>query len=1041
MKQLLKVFFALNALCLLLCPLASAQDNLPLLITAGTTIESAGSNWNYLVWQANDPQLLMDKVMGVFRKDGSASSASPFALVGTAGVETDPYVIESLIQRSVQLGEDENLLSQTITELFEDYIPSETIALSTKLSAVIQGALADEDLFDNLVFLGKRHPAINLALGLGFTDSTDNGVFTYEIRDFDAGSNAYDQVIGRVTVTTGSPTVLPAPVDVIEIVDESPMGDRNVRLRWRSPDALLRLSMLQFGFNIFRITAQNAIDRGFNLTPPTVEQLQNSIFTQVNPVPVLPDEDDANRRWFFIDDNDRFDANGVPLKNGANYYYFITARDLLGRNGQSSAGVLVTVCSRIPPMVPRDVKTRSDTLYTNGMKKLRFDLSWKPNESTNDDVTAGYYVYRGTNFVELQRDATNPALHLISSMIPHATNVARIHFSDTNFTDASIGETYWYGIRAVDDGACGANYSGLSAPAFAAVHDFAAAPEPSDSGIIYITENLTVRYEDQQEVEAPVTGESYFEVSCSRNSDQISWVEFFWSPYTLDNPDAATPMGGRYYFSDGQSAVSVRLPTRETAVFYCRAGSRSGTVSNRDHIQVNGPQKGHVRLVRFKAELLFEEVYTRDEPGPYIHYTPDEELGVPGFHWPQLQFGIPPGVAEWRLYRSVDGHRPYDLIIQGLNTNNLTEIIEEDKGAGIVYGATLCYYLQFFDENGNPGPIELIECIDVQGRDLPKPMLVDLSAAGTVASPDMKIEWFCPPVAVEYFLVGVHADDEDAMFDLALDGCQRVDYTNDYPVILEDGTTNYMDFAIFKTGRIGTRLGSETNPLFDVTASIQLGKTYSVFIRGVGVGGKESPDSNGMSFMWSHPEGAGPEVPWPVRPPVLIQSETYSTNLYPIYLDKDVISSIGYDRVGINIGQFNGFVNGKPPNYTIPAALDIMSAVYTNEAASSNTMFPFVLYRYQITNDLYNYVSGDVYQVTPFMESIASITVSNTTSVFDPYIFLVQLPGQESQYNVVLLDHQPVQRGAAYRYVMVRMDERHEIERIIPAGTITIPAE
>ncbi|NCD34341.1 MAG: hypothetical protein EOL87_13125 [Spartobacteria bacterium] len=1041
MKQLLKYFIAINGLWLLLVTAGPAQDNLPLLITSGTTIESAGTNWNYLVWQANQPQLLMDKMMAVFRKTGGVAANTTFELVGTVGVETDPYAIETLIQKSTALGEDEALLDQTISELFEDFIPSGSLALSTKMSAVIQGALADSVLFDNLTFLGKRHPAINMALGLGFADDVSAGTYTYEVRDFDSVSNAYGRVIGRVTLTTGSPVELPAPENLIEVEDTSPKGDRNVRLRWSSPDDLLRLSMLQFGFNVYRIRSKFAIKDHFDSVPPTPQQLTNSLFTQVNTVPVMPDEDNDERKWFFVDDNHRFDEGQTALTNGESFYYFVTARDILGRNGLVSDGLAVTVCDRVPPFVPRDVKTRSDSDYTSGNTQIKFDLSWKPNVSTNGDITAGYYVYRGTNFVEIQRDATNPALHLISGLIPHSTNASRIHFADTNFTSASLGQTYWYGVRAIDDGACGANYSGLSAPAFAAVHDFSAAPAPTDTSIAYIEEDLMVQYEDDRELSSEDES-SYYEVSCTRDNDQIAWAEFYWKD--TDTGDVSRPIGGRRYFPEGANSVSAYLVRDKNLTFYCRAGTRSGKLSTIANINnVIKPQKSHYRLVVFKAELSYDEVTTESFPGPWIHVTPEDALGIPGYHWPQLRFSIPPGVAEWRLYRSVDGHRPYDMIVQGLNTNNLTEVIEEDKGAGIVYGATLCYYLQFLDENGNPGPIELIECIEVQGRELPKPMLMDLSPAGSVDAPQMKVEWFCPPVAVEYFLVGVHVDDDDVMSTIELDGCQRVDYTNDYPIVMDDGTTNFMDFAFFKTGRVGTQFGSGTNPLFDVSASIQLGHSYSAFVRGVGVGNKQSPDSDGMTFQWSQPEGIGPQVPWPVRPPVFIQNETYSTNLYPVYLTPELVPSMSYDHIGINIGQLNNYVYGKPPTYKGNGNIDIMSKIYTNEATGSSTMFPFVLYRYQVTNALYEQVSGDVYQVTPLMESIAYSYDSehDETSIFDPYVYFARFPGQEIQRNIMLIDHQPVQRGAAYRYVMVRFDEHHEIERIIPAGTITVPEE
>ena len=38
------------------------------------------------------------------------------------------------------------------------------------------------------------------------------------------------------------------------------------------------------------------------------------------------------------------------------------------------------------------------------------------------------------------------------------------------------------------------------------------------------------------------------------------------------------------------------------------------------------------------------------------------------------------------------------------------------------------------------------------------------------------------------------------------------------------------------------------------------------------------------------------------------------------------------------------------------------------------------------------------------------------------------------------MDTQPVVRGAKYQYLLMRFDpETHELDKIIPAGTVTIP--
>jgi hypothetical protein len=50
------------------------------------------------------------------------------------------------------------------------------------------------------------------------------------------------------------------------------------------------------------------------------------------------------------------------------------------------------------------------------------------------------------------------------------------------------------------------------------------------------------------------------------------------------------------------------------------------------------------------------------------------------------------------------------------------------------------------------------------------------------------------------------------------------------------------------------------------------------------------------------------------------------------------------------------------------------------------------------------------------------------------------IPASDEKRDLFVVDRHPVLAGAKYRYLVVRFGPDHEIERVIPAGEIEIPA-
>ena len=80
------------------------------------------------------------------------------------------------------------------------------------------------------------------------------------------------------------------------------------------------------------------------------------------------------------------------------------------------------------------------------------------------------------------------------------------------------------------------------------------------------------------------------------------------------------------------------------------------------------------------------------------------------------------------------------------------------------------------------------------------------------------------------------------------------------------------------------------------------------------------------------------------------------------------------------------------------------------------------------------------------MEQMAYYTSGPDIVVTDPFIAVLHqsdtdLPRTSSGYDhdILLLDRQPVIRGARYKYLLVRFGPGKEIERVIVTNTVDVP--
>jgi hypothetical protein len=1042
--------------------------------TAGTvTRDSAGRDWAYVLWQTTEPALLRGKTLALYAKPGAPSAAGNYARKAIVALHQDPLVLAPILNRAASVGDNITELDASMSALFQKILPAGLLTPAEKLSAIIRGSLGDPEHENNLQLLARFHPGVAMALGMAHAEPIGAGLTTFELRQFDAARGQDAGVVGRVTVEAGHAVLMPAPsppVAVPEVDDngnpkpESAKGELNVKLRWATPDALRRLSILNYGFNVYRITKTfaEAPANNFHLTPPDITTLltlagSNTNVHRLNQAPILKTRDfDPGgapgqvadfisglrdlTTYFMADDNDRFLPGGRPFVDGEQYYYFVTARDILGRDGLVSAGTRVTVCKRMPPLAPKGLNVVNDYKYAGGAGQQALMLVWPQNAVTTEDPITEYWVYRWTSVSNMQANEANLLANRIA-IVPHLPGLEKqtnldLGLPGSPILPADASRTFWYSVRAVNLAACGPLASGNSAPAYGVLRDREGPGSPTG----YIEINCVkpaVRYvgnTGEPSNEPLDNTRFYYRLECHRTAFEIAWAEFY---ALLSN---GSNYLGRTAFFGSDPTVSVLAdyprPISDSPRFFCRVGLNDGQVSDYAFSTQIAPPVTGIGVIAFVGDVVVSTGRVGNTPGgtndPCVRHTPIPPGGggtvAPG---PCLNVSLHPKTRAWKVYRRIDDGNP-TLIKTGTNGPSLSfNFCDDAPPANLADG---CYYVQAFDENGNVSPMALLGCVQIAGTTpIPVPVLSTISQASNEAR--MNLRWFCTPHAVERFEVGIAAWDGGKFLSLpSLLSTQLSMVPNaiSTPLVVK-GVTNTYTMDLRRTPQIGPALGT-TGPVFTVSVPIDTNVEYTVFVRALGNKDTPGTNSNVQQFKWSPTRLDQPEVPWPARDLPSVTS-SFHPGIRATQL-RDV-----FDGLAVRIGRVRADLT--PQELTnrpvrIPAHTENpLKWVYTNNP-SGGAVLPLVLYRCQVPNVAYPNVSGDVTQVSPLMEQIAYSTSGGAVFLHDPFIRLWREPNVTLDYDLYLVDTQPVVIGARYKYMLVRFKPNHEIEQVITTNEVEV---
>lgn len=592
---------------------ARAQAPLSNLLYAAstTTTNSVGTSLSYILVGSGSSTVLAGRSFQVFGKNGYPTNAGVFTLRGTMGPSSDPNTVSGLLQQSLVLGEDLNELNNALNLLFGSVGAFTNLTLSQEVGFAVQSAQTNPEVFQSLQLVARTHPGLALCLGAAFSE-TLTATTTYEIRESTAAGGAMD-VVGRLTLTPGLPVQLPAPGAPFQPLRDDPKDHLIIRLRWSTSPQLRQLSLLSQGFNVWRIGRVQAETLGFNQNPPTPSQLSSNLFTRVNHGPVVATADfDANNvsdpndvaTTFFADNNGRaygqplFTTNNPPtpgyttnpFNDGDQFYYFVTARDILGRDGLVSPPGLGTACRHLPPAVPRPPrvlnptpKAQSPYLATTNY----LQVTWQQNTNLADLVSE-YWVYRWPN----------PAMALTNDFAPDSNRVAIVaqvagalqnscldNGSDAPFTPGA--SNFWYTIRAVSQNACGTKLlSPHSPPAWGVIRK-RTAPAGATGALLGSCGTPAAIFQTTKDNSiTPDPANGHYRFTCLRRDRAIDWVQFGVSNYTTFGTNVPLDI---IHFSPDNDAISYDYqlpyapgtsPVNPQLTVSCVVGTRFGQVSS-----------------------------------------------------------------------------------------------------------------------------------------------------------------------------------------------------------------------------------------------------------------------------------------------------------------------------------------------------------------------------------------------------------------------------------------------------------------------------
>jgi len=1140
---------------------APAQNTDPLIYTVGKVFQTDTDPKAYILWQPGNFKSTFGKQFAVYRKQGNPNSLSPYALLGRTKLQTSPGAVKALLKLGSTFDIDAQFVAERINTIYAESLSQDVSEFgpsplepgnseAERLTYLLGAASENEKTLQRIAFLGRTHPGIFMSMGHSYAvNAKAQGAYTYEVREINAQGKSL-RVIGRVTLDPEQTIELERPSRPYQVFYEPNEAERTsardhlvARMRWGMPDELRRLLPHTFGFNLYRVTEAKAIERGWHLEGafPEINTMLQLVeesdgdpdpqVTIVNKLPVfagkLMTEEEAadsenETETFFTHDDKEAPAN--PFTDGETFYYFVSARDIAGYPGLISSGTKVVICDRIPPKAPV-IESVSNVFTSESIEALEnqkgnqhFRLRIHHQLQEDSEQIKKYYIYRWEDNTQHLRDGGNWENNLVAEISEFDPDSLYLDWDDdlpespriTPNDDSQVGRSWWYTVRAVDSSSCvPGNLSGHSSPAFGVLRD-RSGPGRSSGLLSRCVVNPSVRCDELTSERIDTLGlksDFYgFVLRLNRNDELIRSVDF-----NLEYRDQILFSSSRNFVVSNTINVPITLSRKisiSEVVIKVRSRISTGYVSEWVSCDNSKTEniKGEVAVISIIAEADMEYRPVKVQSSGSLS-VPHDVIGIAGrISGPRLNFTIPEGSKEYRIYRRVGDDGAFQLLDRGsANDPDFPaelpgDIQFTDPAPPTESGVEVCYFVQVFDQDGNPGPRVKIGCVLIRSNDIAAPMLYDPEyLVQNEDSGQLRLKWFCDPVGVKRFEIWSASESsanpqlESILISPELGSIDGASIGPSSP-ISDLSFTGYQTKTV-SSGQIGE--GAE----FSIKVSVPSNQALFFSVRAVGDGpyvdqaqqGVEprisGPFSNTVQANWtpSPQEIDGVNIiPWPALAVPGIASvnaliDKYQPGEGPFYASST-------QQVGsalILMGAMNSLRDEKNGGAgRLEPGRDPLSILFSFRKQNIHPVLPnqldsvapFVVYRHQLPTNGNPDVVPNLVQVSPLIDRISFKDYGNFREIRDPFFVFVNyeqaneksqfrvplagtfsrdlkqtqlgsfgseepLPNYLSSFNTLVywVDRMPVVSGARYQYLIVHFTDYGEIDRVIPTNFVDQP--
>ncbi|MCU0748232.1 MAG: hypothetical protein MUF13_01670 [Akkermansiaceae bacterium] len=687
MKRIPSLLLLLHLVCL--GPLGAQAIPDTIFSAATTTTDAAGRPWAYVAFTPENNGVLRGRALAVYLKNGLPADPGTFTRQGVVSPELEASLLSVFIERGAKMGEDLVELDEVLYDIYRtrgesgNQLSSPLPAppkppLAEMLSSLLNRATGDAETASSMRLLGMNHPSVRMALGEAWAGPLTAAIgqpVTIEVREWSTAGDG--GVVARLTLTAGQPVVLPPPGPPVQVPDLTPKGDLNIKLRWGQDENLRRQSPLSAGFNVWRVSKDFAIANGVDAAPPSLPQLKSWLASgdakRAAERAVIPDKvlslaqaadvagDETTH--FITDDGNRFRTNEAgqpvdePFVEDEQYTYFITTRDILGRDGPPSPPGHGIVCRTLPPPVPSNLRVENhwspDAGAATGQQTIQF--LWKANTNTARDVTTYYEIYRGADLTALQSVAGKQALelnHVLATQLHETDGAVMAWLDDSPETAAKgFGETLWYSVRAVHMCPLGPIRSDFAAPVTIAKRQ-REGPEAPSGFVQANCGRASVIFSNQQTVTPPGLplndGLIRLRLLCQRLDPGIAHVDL-----SVRVGSQVIDLGQHLYGGEGDIVAAdyeihtSELPGQSLTVI-CQSTTHTGMSSNAKEQLLEGLTSEGRREVTFQTKTLSNADLAPGEV--FSDELLEDPVSAPAVATPEgMGFALPPSSLNGRV--------------------------------------------------------------------------------------------------------------------------------------------------------------------------------------------------------------------------------------------------------------------------------------------------------------------------------------------------------------------------------------------------------